>query len=80
MSTIRRTFERGVGNDGATRYYEQPEKGKEPAIMQLDLSAWALSQLGNPDALRVTIEPVKRGSGTVIVGSHPDYDDVVRPT
>lgn len=79
MSTIKRTFERGVGNDGATRYYERPEKGKELAIGQLDLSAWALSQLGNPDALRVTIEPVKRGSGTVIVGSHPLYDGVVRP-
>lgn len=80
MSTITRTFEREVGNDGTTRYYEQPEEGKERLIGHLDLPPSALRELGDPDALTVTITARRRkGDRTVILGSSGDFDQRVRP-
>jgi hypothetical protein len=64
VSTIRRTFQREAGNDGATRFYEQPEQGAEPAIGQLDLSARAIRELGDPERIVVTI---KRPGGGVAI-------------
>jgi hypothetical protein len=71
MSAITRTFEREAGNDGVERFYEQHEKGKETAVVQLDLSETAMRELRNPERITVTIERRGRGGGTVIVGDHP---------
>lgn len=67
MSTIRRTFQRE--SEDSVHYVEQPERGAEPAIGQLDLSAWALSELGDPDRIVVT---VKRPGGGVVIDPPPN--------
>jgi hypothetical protein len=71
MSAITCTFERDAGNDGVEHFYERPEKGKELAIGQLDLSEPAMRELRNPERITVTIKRRGRGGGTVIVGDHP---------
>jgi hypothetical protein len=56
-----------------------PEQDENPVVTMLALPASAVEQLGSPDEITVTVKAAKRGSGTVNLGSHPDYDRVVRP-